>query len=55
MSLIETAEQIAAIDDIEVSRVVNRIELPYLPPEPRGHILNNLLARKGNLRAILGI
>ena len=53
--MIETAEHIAAIADAEVSRVVNRMQLPYLPPEPRAHILSNLLARKGNLRAILGI
>jgi len=53
--MIETAEYIATIADADVSRVINRIALPYLPPEPKAHILGNLLARKGNLRAILGI
>jgi hypothetical protein len=53
--MIETAEYIADIADAELSRLVNRIGLPYLPEPQKAHILRNLLARKGNLRAILGI
>jgi len=53
--MIETAVFITGLEDGEVSRVVNRIGLPYLPADPKAHILANLLARKRNLRAILGI
>jgi hypothetical protein len=54
-AMIETAEFIANIAGDDVSRVVNRLGLPYLPDESKAHILANLLARKGSLRAILGI
>jgi hypothetical protein len=53
--MVETAEFIAGIPDTDVSRVVNRIPLPYLPDVQKAHILGNLLVRKGNLRAILSI
>ena len=53
--MIDTAEFIADIDPGEVSRIVSRIGVPYLPDGPKANILSNLLARKGNLRAILGI
>jgi hypothetical protein len=53
--MIETTDFIASIPDAEVSRIVARIDLPYLPEPQKAHILGNLLSRKGNLRTILGI
>jgi hypothetical protein len=54
-AMIETAEYIAALADADVQRLIDRIPTAYLPMAPRGHILQNLLARKRNLQAILGI
>jgi hypothetical protein len=53
-AMIEAADRIAAIENAEVERLVNRIPAAYLPDPHRGHILQNLMARKGTLRTILG-
>ena len=53
--IMATCARISGISDAEMSRLVNRIPIGYLPEPNRGHILSNLLARKGRLRAILGI
>lgn len=53
--MVATADRIAAVPDAEVTRLVHRIPVSYLPDPQRGHILSNLLARKGNLRTALGI
>lgn len=54
-AVIETADHIASINESEIRRVVDRIPALYLPDAERAHIVQNLLARKGNLRSILGV
>lgn len=51
----ETADQIAAVSEGEVTRIVNRIPADFLPDEPRRHIIANLLTRRTGLCAILAI
>jgi hypothetical protein len=53
--MIETARHIAAIEDREIERLVNRIPNWYLPDAKRVIIIQNLLVRKGNLQGLLGI
>jgi hypothetical protein len=51
--MVETAIAIAAVDDDEITRLVNRIPAAYLPDPERAHIMSNLLGRKGLLRGLL--
>ena len=51
----QTADRIAALAVEEVTRLVNRLPLAYLPQPQRGHILSNLVSRKARLRDILGL
>lgn len=51
--MVETANLIAALDDAEITRLVQRIPTAYLPDPQRGNIMSNLLSRKGQLRALL--
>jgi len=54
-TMLAVAEHIAACSDSNVQALVDRIPARYLPTGPRGHIIQNLLARKGNLRGLVGI
>jgi hypothetical protein len=54
-TMIAVAEHIATMADGEIQGLVDRIPTQYLPTKPRGHIIQNLLARKGNLRRLIGI
>ncbi|MDE2163675.1 MAG: hypothetical protein KGJ53_10980 [Alphaproteobacteria bacterium] len=54
-AMAEAADHIAQIPDEEVSRVIHRIPILFLPAPRAALILSNLLARKGNLRAALGL
>jgi hypothetical protein len=51
----QTADQIKDLPDQEVRRLVGRIPEPYLPEPKRRYVLNNLLSRKAQLRAMLGL
>lgn len=53
--MVTACDEIAALAEGDVRRLVDRIPQTYLPDPHKGNILSNLLARKGNLRAILGI
>jgi hypothetical protein len=50
-----TADLIAALPESEISRIINRVPVSYLPDGSRAHILANLLFRRRNLRTILTI
>jgi hypothetical protein len=54
-TMIEVAARISSFPDADVQRILNRIPSGYLPQLERDHILSNLQARKGNLRAVLGL
>ena len=51
--MVEAALCIASLDDAEITRLVQRIPIIYLPEPYRGNIISNLLSRKGQLRALL--
>ncbi len=53
--MVQTADRIAALPDQEVQRLLERIPKPYLPEPKRRYVLNNLLSRKGRMRAMLGL
>jgi hypothetical protein len=54
-AMIEAADHIGGIPDAYIQRLVDRIPGLYLPDSHRRHIIQNLLARKGNLRALMGL
>jgi hypothetical protein len=51
----ETCNRIAAFPETQISQLVNRIPLTYLPEPQRGYILQNLISRKTRLQTILAI
>ena len=51
----ETANRIAAIPEAEITRLVGRVPHLYLPEPYSTNIIQNLVARRGNLLATLGV
>lgn len=50
-----TADRIAGLAPASIEEIVNRVPLGFLPEPERGHIISNLLGRRGRLKALLGV
>jgi len=51
----QVADRILGLPNNEIQRLVDRIPSLFLPDTEKSHIRDNLLSRKGSLRALLGV